>query len=200
VLCTLAIFWVIAITALTYAGLHKEWLMNSGIIKDKFAIGNLTADVHWSGWEFLVSGIMVIGIVGFFLIKKPYRRIITLFTSAIIFIFLTMVIFTGKIEEYSQQAPIDFYKQHDTEDCYISTLGFKSYAHLFYSKKLPPQNPLSYDKDWLTNGQLDKPAYFVYRNKKKDEYSRLYPQLVLLYEKNGFIFAARYPEKPKTGL
>jgi len=35
---------------------------------------------------------------------------------------------------------------------------------------------------------------------KKDEYSRLYPQLVLLYEKNGFIFAARYPEKPIPGL
>jgi 4-amino-4-deoxy-L-arabinose transferase-like glycosyltransferase len=200
VLCTLAIFWVIAITGLTYAGLHKEWLINLGIINDRFVLANLTADVHWNGWEFLVSGIMVIGIVGFFLIKKPYRRIITLFTSTIIFIFLTMVIFTGKIEGYSQQAPIDFYKQHSTEDCYISTLGFKSYAHLFYSKKLPPQNMLSYDKEWLINGELDKPAYFVYRNKKKDEYSLLYPRLVLLYEKNGFIFAARYPEKPKTGL
>jgi hypothetical protein len=35
---------------------------------------------------------------------------------------------------------------------------------------------------------------------KKDEYSRLYPQLIVLYEKNGFIFAARYPEKQNTGL
>ena len=48
-----------------------------------------------------------------------------------------MVVFTGKIEGYTQQAPIDFYEQHSKEDCYINTLGFKSYAHLFTVKKCP---------------------------------------------------------------
>jgi 4-amino-4-deoxy-L-arabinose transferase-like glycosyltransferase len=192
--------WIIAIAGLSIAGLHKEWLMNSGIIKDKFAVANLAANVNWSGFELLVSGVMVIGLVGFFLIKKPFPKIISLFTATIIFTVLTMLVFTGKIEGYSQQTPIDFYKQHRSEDCYINTLGFKSYAQLFYSNKMPPKNPLSYDKEWLLNGQLDKPAYFVYKVTKKDEYARLYPQLDLLYEKNGFIFAARYPEKPKTGL
>jgi 4-amino-4-deoxy-L-arabinose transferase-like glycosyltransferase len=200
VLSALAILWLSAIIGLTMAGLHMEWLMNSGIIHDKFAVANLAADVHWSGLEGLVSSVMVIGITGFFLLKKSYTRIITLFTSTIIFTFLTMVVFTGKIEGYSQQAPIDFYQQHSKEDCYINTLGFKSYAHLFYGEKLPPKNPLSYDKEWLLNGQIDKPAYFVFKITKKDEYSWLYPQLNLLYEKNGFIFAGRYPEKPKTGL
>jgi 4-amino-4-deoxy-L-arabinose transferase-like glycosyltransferase len=200
VLGAFAILWISAIIGLTLLGLNKEWLMNSGIIKDRFAIANLAADVHWSGFETLVSGVMVIGLAGFFFIKKPFPKIISLFTLTIIFTFLTMVVFTGKIEGYSQQAPIDFYKQHSTEDCYINTLGFKSYAHLFYSNKLPKQNPLSYNKEWLLNGPLDKPAYFVYKMTKKDEYSRLYPQLVLLYEKNGFIFAARYPEKPIPGL
>jgi len=199
-LSALAIFWIIAIAGLTFAGLHKEWLMNSGIIKDPFAVASLAADVRWTGWELLVSGILVIGLVGFFIIKKPFYNLVSLFVASLIFTFFTMVVFTGRIEGYSQQAPIDFYKQHSTEDCYINTLGFKSYAHLFYSKKLPQQNPLSYDKEWLLNGPLDKPAYFVYKMTKKDEYSRLYPQLILLYEKNGFIFAARYPEKQKTGL
>jgi 4-amino-4-deoxy-L-arabinose transferase-like glycosyltransferase len=200
VLMAFAILWISVIIGLTVAGLNKEWLMNSGIIKDPFAVANLATNVSWTGWEVLVSGILVCGLVAFFLIKKPFLKIIALFTSTIIFTFLTMIVFTGKIEGYTQRAPLDFYRQHSQEDCYINTLGFKSYAHLFYSKKMPQENPLSYDKEWLLNGQIDKPAYFVFKMTKKDEYSRLYPHIVVLYEKNGFIFAVRYPEKTIPGL
>jgi 4-amino-4-deoxy-L-arabinose transferase-like glycosyltransferase len=195
VLGAFAILWVMVIIGFTIAGMNKEWLMNSGIIKDPFAAANLAADVRWTGWEALVGLVLVIGISAFFFIKKPFARIIALFTSTIIFTFFTMIVITGKIEGYTQGAPLDFYRLHCKEDCYINTLGFKSYAHLFYGEKQPQENPLSYDKDWLLNGKIDKPSYFVYKMIKKDEYSRLYPQLVVLYEKNGFIFAARYPEK-----
>ncbi|MCK9399198.1 MAG: glycosyltransferase family 39 protein [Bacteroidales bacterium] len=192
--------WIIVIAGFTIAGLQKEWLINSGIIKDPFAMANLRADVSWTGLEALVALILIAGVLAFFFLKKPYARIISLFTATIIFTFFTMFVFTGRIEGYTQRAALDFYRQHSEEDCYINTLGFKSYAHLFYSKKLPQDNPLSYDKEWLLNGLIDKPAYFVYKMIKKDEYSRLYPQLIVLYEKNGFIFAARYPEKLKPGL
>ena len=43
------------IIGFTLAGLNKEWLMNSGLIKDPFAVANLAADVNWTGWEVLVS-------------------------------------------------------------------------------------------------------------------------------------------------
>ncbi len=187
--------WILLIAGTTILGLHKEWLLNSGLIRDPFALANLSANVHWTGWELLVGLLLVIGIMGFFIFKKPIIKVVFLFLAFLVFTFLTMTIFTGKIEGYTQRAAIDFYRQHSEEDCYTSTLGFKSYAHLFYGKKLPQENPLSHDKAWLLNGKIDKPAYFVYKITRKDEYSRLYPQLILLYEKNGFIFAARYPEK-----
>jgi hypothetical protein len=183
-LICLSCLWVIVIAGFTYAGLHKECLINSGIIKDPFAIASLNADVSWTGWELLVSGILVIGLVAFFFLKKPFTRIAALFIATIIFTFFTMVVFTGKIEGYAQRAPVEFYKQHSEEDCYISTLGFKSYAHLFYGKKLPQDNPLSYDKEWLINGKIDKPAYFVYKMIKKDEYSRLMRRTVLYLQRD----------------
>jgi len=111
-----------------------------------------------------------------------------------------MTVFVPKIEGYTQRAALDFYRQRAGEDCYIRTLGFKSYAHMFYAKTMPQDNPLHYDNDWLLTGKIDKPAYFVYKITKKDEISGYNPGLTLLYEKNGFIFAARYPEKQKTGL
>jgi 4-amino-4-deoxy-L-arabinose transferase-like glycosyltransferase len=195
VLSALAILWVIVIIGFTLVGLNKEWLMNSGLIKDPFALANLAADVKWTGWEGLVGLVMVIGLLLFFIMKKPISRIISLFVTSLIFTFLTMTVFTGKIEGYTQRAALDFYRERSSEDCYIKTLGFKSYAHLFYGKTMPQENPLANDNDWLLTGKIDKPAYFVYKMTKKAEYSSIYPQLTLLYEKNGFIFAARYPEK-----
>jgi 4-amino-4-deoxy-L-arabinose transferase-like glycosyltransferase len=198
-LIAFSIIWILLIAGLTIIGLHKEWLINSGIIKDQFALANLAADVKWTGWESLLGLLLVIGITGFFFIKKPFINVVFLFAAFLVFNFLTMTVFTGKIEGYTQRAALDFYRLHRKEDCYINTLGFKSYAHLFYGKELPQGNLLSHDKDWLLNGKIDKPAYFVYKMTMKDEYSRLYPGLILLYEKNGFIFAARYPEKQKPG-
>lgn len=192
---SLAVIWIMVIIGFTFAGLNKEWLMNSGWIKDPFAVANLAADVHWSGWEVLVALVLGIGVLGFFVLKKPAFKIVSLFLGSLLFTFLTMTIFTGKIAGYTQQTPNEFYGQRVNEDCYIKTLGFKSYAHMFYGKTLPQENPKANDNDWLLNGKIDKPAYFVYKITKKEEYSRIYPQLTILYEKNGFIFAARYPEK-----
>jgi hypothetical protein len=186
--------WTMAILMLTMAGLFKEALINAGWIRDRFALGNLQAAVTWTGAEALVALIIIIAMTAFFLIRKPMLKFIALFAGSMVFIFMTMFVFTGKIEGYTQRAALDFYRHYGQEDCYISTLGFKSYAHLFYGKKQPGQNPLSYDKDWLLNGPIDKPAYFVYKVTKKREYETIYPQLTILYEKNGFIFAARYPD------
>ena len=188
--------WTMTILMLTMAGLFKEALINAGWIRDRFALDNLQAAVTWTGAEALVALIIITAMTAFFLIRKPLAKFIALFAGSMVFIFMTMFVFTGKIEGYSQRAALDFYRHYGQEDCYINTLGFKSYAHLFYGKKQPGQNPLSYDKDWLLNGPIDKPAYFVFKVTKKHEYTGNYPQLTILYEKNGFIFAVRYPDDP----
>jgi len=186
---------ILALAGLTLLVLNKEELIGSGWIKDPFALGNLQADVHWSGMEAMVPTILALGIASFFLLKKPWYKIISLFSLTIVFTFLTMFVFITRIEGYTQRAALDFYRSKSQEDCYIQPLGFKSYAHLFYSNKQPQANPLSYDKDWLVAGDIDKPAYFVYKVKKKEEYLQKYPKLTVLFEKNGFIFAARNPDK-----
>ena len=196
----LAALWTIVIAGFTIAGLNKEWLMNSGWIKDPFAVANLEASVRWTGMEILVAAVMVAGTITFFILKTPARKIFTLFTSTILFTFLTMSVFTGKIAGYTQDTVNEFYAEKAGEDCYLKTLGYKSYAHLFYGKTLPQENPMANDMNWLLTGNIDKPAYFIFKINRKEEYARIYPHLTILYEKNGFIFAARYPEKPNQGL
>ena len=101
-------------------------------------------------------------------------------------------LFTFKnIEGYSQRAALDFYESKQTEDCYIQTYGFKSYAHLFYSRLRQPTNPNYFKNDWLLRGgDVDKPTYFVGKIDDLEEMNQI-PTLQFLYEKNGFVFFKR---------
>jgi 4-amino-4-deoxy-L-arabinose transferase-like glycosyltransferase len=184
----------LAILTICMAGLYKEKLIGSGLIKDPFALGNLQAYVDWTGVEILVIPLLILAVELFFLLKKPAAKIIALFSLTMVFTFTTMFVFIEKIEGYTQNSALDFYRAKSKVDCYIQPLGFKSYAHLFYSNKQPQTNPNYTDREWLLHGDIDKPAYFVYKINKKEEYLKRYPHLFILYEQNGFIFAARYPE------
>jgi hypothetical protein len=109
----------------------------------------------------------------------------------LIWIVLNILIITPKVENITQNALIEFCKECAGEDCYVETLGMKSYAHLFYTEKKIPLNEKSYDREWLLTGQIDKPVYFILRNRSADKYREQYPHLSLCYEKNGFVFLKR---------
>jgi hypothetical protein len=98
--------------------------------------------------------------------------------------------FTSKIEAYSQRAAIDFFKSLAGKDVYVQVLGYKSYAHLFYTEKTKPQNQNSYDEQWLLHGNVDKPTYFVCKVIAADQYRKM-PELQLIGEQNGFVFFKR---------
>jgi hypothetical protein len=72
----------------------------------------------------------------------------------------------------------------------VHTLGYKSYAQLFYTFKKKPTNENSYDEDWLLTGDIDKPVYFVSKVDRIAAFEK-YTTLKELYRKNGFIFLKR---------
>ncbi|MFI5186752.1 MAG: ArnT family glycosyltransferase [Chitinophagales bacterium] len=166
-------------------------------VKDKFAQANMQADVYWSGWESLIGLFLIIMIViGIWRLKRKefQKAALIFFSGTAIFIFLVSAIIVPKIERYSQGAAIDFLKQRKGEDCYVSTLGYKSYAQFFYTQKEKPVNPDYYTEGWLLTGKIDKPAYFVSRVNRAETYLQ-YPELKELYRKNGYVFLKR--EIPK---
>lgn len=179
---------------LAYLGKNKDILIHSDIIKDDFAIENLKANVMWSGHEWLIGLLLLVGLIIYWFITKWNYVIgfvvICFFTLA--FTYTTLVIITPKIEGYTQRAAIEFYESKSNEDCYIKTLRFKSYGRLFYGKMQEPDHPNYMDKDWLLYGDIDKPAYFVLKSTRKKTLKTDYPTLVMLYEKNGYVFCKRF--------
>ena len=161
-------------------------------VEDTFARGNMEAEVHWSGLEGLIGILMVVAlIVGIrYLSRQAYSRAaLAFFVGTAIVIFFASAIIVPKVERYSQGANIDFFIARQGEDCYVHTLGFKSYGDLFYTHKERPTNPESYNEWWLLTGPIDKPVYFVTKVDREQKYK--YPELKELYRKNGFVFLKR---------
>ena len=107
----------------------------------------------------------------------------------LLFVTASIYTFTGRIEGYTQRAAIKFYQGLKGQKVYLHTLGFKSYAHLFYFDKQPDDRDQGVEQ--LMEDELDRDAYFVIRVDKKEIYLEKYPKLEVLHEKDGYVFTVK---------
>lgn len=166
----------------------------SHLIDDAFARGNLEAEVNWSGFE-IIPGVFLLGVLIWFLTNfKSFMSIknyIVIFSGTAVFVMLTLYFFINRIEGYSQNAAIEFFKSKAGEDAYVITVGYKSYADLFYTQKPKPTREESYNRDWLLSGEADKPVYISVKIHQTHELLNACPEAKELYRKNGFVFYVR---------
>ena len=198
ILIFITAIWGILLTALPLVGIYKNKIIP--FVDDPFAVGNLQADVSWSYAECLIGLVYLIALIIIIvrLTKHFKQSIMALVVLQMLFIQIMVVHITPKIEAYSQHAAIQYFQSFVGKDVYVCVLGYRSYAHLFYTQKLPATNPhyhnaknFNYpDEDWLLNGQLDKPAYFICKIQNADKYKAM-PQLEAIGAKNGFAFFKR---------
>lgn len=162
-------------------------------IKDPFAVASFQTPVEWTGFEFLI-GLAYFTIVLFsirqFRVGKTASGIISIFYATAIVLFFYLAIVVPKIEGYSQKPAIAFYQSISSEDAYVATLGFKSYAHYFYAQVKDHQNEKSNDSEWLLSGEIDKPAYFVTKIHKQERVAP-YKDVKLIKTAGGFAFFKR---------
>lgn len=181
----------LAITAIPFVLKQKEKLIESGIIKDDFALANLQANINWTGFESIAGIILLFGFIVsfvFILNRKQFIGYAISTFSVVISLHLISAMYLGKIETYSQGTAIAYYKALSKKDCYVETLGFKSYAHLFYLQKKPLENIKAYDINYLLNEKTDKPVVFVCKNTYAETVKKDYIQLRFSHCKNGFCF------------
>jgi hypothetical protein len=199
--------FALIIAALPLVGLYRDRIIP--LVQDPFAAGNLMAAVPWHWAECLIGLLYLVGIwVAVFLMRKHFNKgIVLLAALQIVMIQVTMLHITPKVEAYSQRAAIDYFKSFVGKDVYVQVLGYKSYAHLFYSRKEKSMNPSYYrtvvsavgsspviepNEDWLLYGPVDKPAYFICKVSDAKDW-RTVKQLEEIGGKNGFVFFRRRP-------
>jgi len=212
----------LAFVLIGFLNSFKDKLISGNLVKEEFALENLKADVHWSGFEFLIGLVFLTGVVLIFvaLIKKKQSLIYYGFTFNLIFIYLAIVVIIPKVELYTQHSAIEFYKSCAYQKCYVETHSFKSYAYLFYSNRQPddyknPDQLATIEKVlteaeksghtrhsffanancyWMKKGKIDRPAYIVAKKHQENE-MMAEGDFMKLYDKNGFSFFVRMPPK-----
>ncbi len=199
---------------------YKQWFIDSGMITHSFTVGNLQANAGWNGFEALI-GVFTIAFIGLGIYKLRNQKLQTGFSwiafSSLFFILSAVLFISPKVEKYSQNATIEFFKSFEHKDAYVQTL-YKSYAKLFYPKvnNFERNHPfLIYWKEnnekfgtnkekafsnWLATQKIDKDAYFVIRVDKKQYFLNAYKNLKVMYEKNGYVFCVREAELDKDNL
>ncbi len=179
------------IASFRYVEKYKDKIIAGGYIKDDFAVGNLQANVHWPFMITLVGiGLFVWTL---FLVLSKWQdknKIVALFVGMLVFVEVTMVMVVPRIEQYSQNAAIEFYKEKASEDCYVEIFGFKSYAKYFYAQKQIPAQAENNTQAWYLSGKADKKVYIVCKNTAQEHFEKRYPHFQYLYGKNGFLFYA----------
>lgn len=197
-----ALYWTIGafgiflgfiVCLVPYLGKNID-LLRPLFAKDAFALANLDAAITWSGFEVL-AGLVLIGISIYALIsfknEQIKRAILSLFIGTALFVQCTLFLFINNIEGYSQRAAIEFYKSLQGKEIYIKTVGFKSYAHLFYTNKQAGGDIRQQDIEWLLRGNdLDRDAYFVTKINKIERLDKE-KKLQRIGEENGFVFYKR---------
>lgn len=189
-LISLGVIWGIVLIVLPFVGLYKEKLIP--LIDDPFAVGNLQAAVSWTAWEagWGVAYIVAMLVSVWMMRRNFVRGMLALSVVQVVIIQITILHFTPKIEAYSQRAAIRYFKSFVGKDVYVQPLDYKSYAHLFYTKKQPSYNENYHLQEWLLHGEVDKPTYFICKVTGAEEFGRI-PELQEIGRRNGFVFFKR---------
>lgn len=172
---------------------YKYWFIQHKWITHPFTVGNLQADAGWTGFEVLIGILFVFGVqAGLRYLRKARNQkgFSWIAVSSVLFIYSAVLFITPKVEMYSQNSAIEFFKSMKGKDVYVNTF-YKSYAMLFYTGAVPQENEEAFNLGWLVSGDIDKNAYFVIRADKKNETLNSYQEVKVLYEKNGYVFCTR---------
>jgi hypothetical protein len=191
------IFIGLLLSALAIIGIFKEDIIP--YVQDEFVRANLMADSVWFGFEPLIGVLLIFfTIYGVYhLNKKQYSKaFILLYGGTALTLSLMLPLILPQIENYVQGAPVEFYKSLKGKDVFVKSVGFRSYADIYYSEKKKENSASGIGiqhkdiEDFLINGDFSKPAYLVTKINERDKWTKI-PNLEVMFEKNGFIFMKR---------
>ncbi|MEZ4827974.1 MAG: glycosyltransferase family 39 protein [Bacteroidia bacterium] len=187
------IVWGIAPVFVNLAAAHSDFL--SRYIADPFARGNLTMEVNWSGWEWTIGLVFLIGVIInlFQLYKGQWQRFV--WTQAVLTLFFVNGLYgfvVPKVARYTQGAAQDFFESIAGQEVYVMTAGYKSYLPYFYGKISPPSQGKNPTVAALAEEEIDRDVYMAVKAHRENEaFRQRFHKFERMYEAGGFVFYRR---------
>jgi hypothetical protein len=131
----------------------------------------LNIELNWIGWEWIIPSLFILGSIIWLTIFESKILFSLVSYSLVIGLFLSLLSkFTiPKIESLTQGSVISFYKEISDEKKYLTTVGYKSYAHYFYSefKPLKSTDLLYHKKKEILRNRFNKSSLSDLNRKEK---------------------------------
>ena len=186
----IGLVWAILLTVFPLIMKNKESLFP--YMNDPFAVDSMRTEIIWSGYESLIGMLFLTGLIVslVFILKKQIQKgFITISLSVGFTLLFVLFIILPKVEGFTQGPVVEFYGSIENEDCYAESYGYKSYAQYYYFKQPYGLSEKRKDREWLLNGNIDKPVYFV--SKSTNLELDTHPNFTLIGKKGGFRFYKR---------
>lgn len=213
---------LLVLVVLCIACFGKEWLSNN--INDPFVVHALQTVDAFEGWEWTIGVLyLLLSLIAvLYLIKQ--KMVLYAYSSAAsvgLTVLMLGAFVLPKVEQYTQGSAIQFFENHSQEDCYMYTLGYKSYAPYFYGLQEPLSEESGLNKvkgkaladfgvekltdlsrderinfkskiqDYLLKGDIDKPTYITTKTHMYD--SAHYGAHTIVKKEGGFVLIKRTP-------
>lgn len=181
-----------ALTIMPWVMLHKAlWVP---LIKTQAIRDALGLSVIWNYWDSMPGLIYIIGIgiaYYYFLQFRLVPFMVTFMCINICTLALFFIRIAPKVEAYMQKEMVDFCKACKGKDLYLTTIGFKSAAPLFYADQ--PKSLKKPDIAWLLEGTIDKPCLFILY-KSDSALLEPYKDITCIKDAGCFAFYKRLPK------
>lgn len=169
---------------------------------NRFMTAALQGPVFWSGQEWIPGLCLFLGsAIILICLRHPkfqrHRFLNILILQAVVlaaFLHSTAFWIAPRIAEITQGPALRFYQNLVGQKVAVFPEGFKSYAPYFYSRTPYPDRPELQDKNWLAQGNIDRPVWMVVRaDRVTSELEQAFPKFRKAFRSGGFVFFLRMP-------
>lgn len=169
---------------------------------DRFMAAALQGPVFWSGWEWVPGLCLFLGSAIILICMRlpafqTHRFVNILMLQGLVltlFLHLTAHWIAPRIAEITQGPALRFYQNLAGQKAAVFPEGYKSYAPYFYSRVPFPDRPELQDKNWLAQGEIDRPVWMVVRaDRHTPELEQAFPKFRKAFRSGGFVFFLRMP-------
>lgn len=184
----ISLLWLLIIIGIPF--ILPYLAQSNEMITDTNAQSILSLDISWPKWYALSGVFLLIPLFMHFYKFPVFKRFLITGVSYMIFMFLFTALYIPKIGSYTQDMAIEFFRTSQQKDVYIENYGYKSYADLFYTNKMPTDKIKLPIEEAIRTG-LDKDLYIITKLHREQRLLALTDQLEFFDRKGEFAFYRR---------
>ena len=184
----ITLFWLLITIGIPF--ILPYLAQSSELITDTNAQSILKLDISWPKWYALIGIFLLIPVIIYFYKLPVFKGLLITGVSYMLFMFLFTALYIPKIGGYTQNMAIDFFETYRQQNVYVENYGYKSYADLFYTGKMP-SDKIGLPIDEAIRVGLDKDLYIITKLHREDRLRGLTDKLELIERKGEFAFYRR---------